>query len=166
MTGHSTEPPTATIRLYCFHSLAGRAHPTPLVQETLSWAAVTMPSAEDGGRIALVAASSEVWSSGPSAIRRGLLALSTMLECEAVTGMASDCARTPYRVPTVWILQTPHGQYHLAHVAYNFPAAAWSLVPSLNPDLDAGTRPALLMLFPAIVGDAATKLDENFWRKP
>ncbi|MBC7618323.1 MAG: hypothetical protein H7293_04920 [Candidatus Saccharibacteria bacterium] len=124
-----------------------------------------MPSVVPGGRIALVAASDEVWSNGPSAIRRGLLALSEHLECEAETGNAPGGVASPTRVPTVWILRTTQDQYHLAHVAHRIPAAAWSLVPSLNPVHAPGTKQAVKMLFPIVSGEPLAIFDGHFWRK-
>lgn len=154
-----------TKRLYCFNTQLGGEHGSPLVQESLSWAALTMPSLSEYGRLALVAASAAVWCTGPSAIRRGLLALSAQLECEAVAGTAPSGVGSPARVSTVWILHTPQDQYHLAHVAYKIPAVAWSPLPSLNPEQEPGTELAFRLLFPVHADEAVAMLETNFWRK-
>lgn len=153
------------MRLYCFHAQVVGAPQSPLLQESLSWAALTMPVIADGGRLALVAASSTVWSTGPSAIRRGLLALSAQLECEAAAVTATSVGSSPARVPTVWILNTPRDQYQLVHIAYKIPAVAWAPLPSLDPAHEPGTMRAFRLLFPGIADDAAAMMDTSFWSK-
>lgn len=149
-------------QLRCFY-LPRQDAPAGVRDEQLSWACFTVASPSFETCLVLVAASIELWASGPAAIRNGLLLLMRAFAAEPGWTAPVERDRPAANRSAIWILQTPDRSYQL--VRQNGPSrpVAWAPLFSVDPQRKVGSVQALRLLFPVHADEGIAALEQYFW---